>query len=233
MVTERPRLAVAEHPALPNGYRDVLEGGRQALRVLAYLRGRGLDEPAIARLRPGYTFAAPGKGAPDLRGRAIIPLTVGGDVVFWVARALGAVEPKILNPKTPAGGKPLWGLDDLPQGSDVTLVEGPFDAAATPFGTAMLGTALTERQVWQLRRHRPSSVMIMMDGDEPGRAAEPALVRQVSEDVGVQPTVARVPWGRDPGDLSRGGMDVALASATVTTPLSAAIGRLREGGCRR
>jgi len=42
-----------------------------------------------------------------------------------------------------------------------------------------------------------------------------------------------VPWGRDPGDLSRGGMDVALASATVTTPLSAAIGRLREGGCRR
>lgn len=235
---QKARWAPLDYPedVLPNGFVEVDPENPPSFygaRVLAYLRGRGLDDKAIGRLHPGYTLDYPENGQQDCRGRVVLPIILGGRVVSYVARTLGTQTPKTLNPKLPPGlGKPLWGLDEIPLYSWLVVVEGIFDALATPRGVAVLGDRLTKEQRYRLLAKCPKLIVFLYDGDAPGKRAAYRDARAMREISSAEIKIAALPPGKDPGDyqgdllMLRGSIELAKRW-TLLTGLAALMGTVR------
>lgn len=98
----------------------------------------------------------------------------------------------------------LYNLHRLqPKTQHIVLVEGFFSAMrlhqlGVPV-VALMGTAISEQQVTLLRRHGVKSVLVLLDGDEPGRKANEAvglcLVRHLFA------RVVQMPDGTAPDDV--------------------------------
>jgi hypothetical protein len=168
----------------------------------AYLRGRGVTPAQEQKLRPGYTTQESARGERDWRGRVIFPVFLGGQVVYFVCRSWGSAEPKALNPPLPEGlGRPIWGLDAIPLGGGVVLCEGILSAAAVPNGVAVLGSSLTEVQLFLLLSRIPSQIVVFFDADDAGRQGARDVAERLRK---IWPGELRVASlaveGKDPGD---------------------------------
>ena len=87
----------------------------------------------------------------------------------------------------------------------VILVEGPLDAIRLHSmeypAASLLGTSISERQLEILSDLDVEFVLVMLDGDAPGRKAVPALLEQLSREFYVRDL--KIPDGEDPETLSR------------------------------
>ncbi len=180
--------------ALPDWYRPV----QYDSAVHRYLRGRGISDEDIVRLRVGES---------DLGshfGRVIVPsYGFHGEVEYWVARdVFNTSRMKYFNPRadrrTHLGAlasalsvSPTW----------VVLTEGVFSAlAAGPDAVYSYGKHVTEAQIDQLVRHGVHGVDIALDGDaqrEAVKTAERILAR------GLRCKLIWLPKDKDPADLGR------------------------------
>ncbi|MEB3283737.1 MAG: DNA primase [Candidatus Sericytochromatia bacterium] len=182
----------------------------------AHLNGRQIS-PEIQVAAALVRTRQSGKGYYDyFRQRLMFPIVnESGGVVGFGARALEAGdEPKYLNsPDTLVyrKGNLLYGLnearDSIKNKDRVLLVEGYMDvitAHVHGFSEAVgvLGTALTPHQARTLLRYSPSRrVILAFDADRAGlQAAERGIgtLSEVSQGVGLDLRVLRVPRGKDP-----------------------------------
>jgi len=166
------------------------------------LAQRGIDPETAEYFGVGF-FS--GKGS--LSGRIVIPIeNEAGELVAYAGRSIDGSEPKYRLPAGFKKGQVLYNLaralEDDSTGA-VVLVEGFFDCMrvvqAEHVCVALMGCSLSENQEEQLVRHF-RQVVIMLDGDEPGRRAATEIAGRLAHSLWVR--VADVPDGRQPDQLS-------------------------------
>jgi DNA primase len=167
-----------------------------------YLASRGLNRETLDTFGVGFF---PGKGS--MAGRVAIPIhNSKGELVAYAGRSIDQKEPKY---KLPAGFKKMEELfnfhrADAIDSSTVVVVEGFFDAmtvhqAGFPSVVALMGCACSHSQE-ALLVERFERVVLMLDGDEPGREAQRAATLQLVLQCFVRE--ATVPDGKQPDQLS-------------------------------
>lgn len=149
-----------------------------------YLDQRGISRQTADTFGVGY-YA----GRGFLCGRIVFPIhNERGGLVAYAGRSLDGVGPKYLFPAGFSKSRTLFHLQDAvrfaPPTGKVILVEGFFDCMKVHqagFGNvvALMGTNLSDHQV-QLLAERFRRVVLMLDGDEAGQRAGPAVAARLS-----------------------------------------------------
>jgi DNA primase len=141
-----------------------------------YLTGRGITEETARRFGVGHF---PGNGS--MKGRVVFPIrNRGGEIVAYAGRAIDdSVEPRW---KFPAGFRKsleLFGAYEAANRPAVALVESFWGVLALYQAgfpaVALMGRSLSEDQQALLVSLGPASIVTVLDGDEPGRAAVPEI----------------------------------------------------------
>lgn len=166
-----------------------------------YLEGRGIGPEAIAHFGLGYCPRG------ILAGRIAIPIhNTTGQLVAFAGRHPKGHAPKY---KFPAGFRKSVELYNLHRAAaharkhGLVLVEGFFDAInlwqlGVPNAVALMGTELSATQEELLVQHT-DRVVLMLDGDEAGRAATAMLLPRLSARIFVK--VVQLPEGVQPDGL--------------------------------
>jgi DNA primase len=139
-----------------------------------YLRERGVTEEIARTFGVGFF---PGKGS--MQNRIVIPIhNREGELVAYAGRTIDGSEPRY---KFPAGfhkSLELYNLHRVRGEASVVLVEGFFDCMkVTQAGfpcVALMGSTMSKVQEELLRDF--GHVVVMLDGDEAGRAAAEGIV---------------------------------------------------------
>jgi DNA primase len=175
------------------------------------------------------------EGYYDLfRGRLIIPIrSPEGRTIAFGGRLLEGDEgPKYLNSReSPLYRKSdtLYGLDqareEIRRRKCAVLVEGYFDCiglhiAGVKNAVALCSTALTGGHLAALGRAEAKELVLLLDGDEAGRAAVERLAGALLA-AGAATKVALLPEGEDPDTFARSrGADAVKALVSGARPLS-------------
>ncbi len=124
-------------------------------------------------------------------------------------------------PKGSQAERALFGYDclanDRERWTDLILTEGVFDAMVMwqrgCWATiATLGAHLTEIQRALVKRLRPTSVVLLRDGDDAGREGAIKDARELACDL-LPVSIALLPDGTDPASASRQDIERALQEA--------------------
>jgi DNA primase len=167
-----------------------------------YLAQRGIEFATAVAFGVGFYT---GRGL--LNGRIAIPIrNRHSEIVAYAGRAVDGRPPKY---RLPASFRKTLELFNLhwaaATGSEtVVLVEGYFDClrvhqAGFPSVVALMGSSLSEVQERALLQHF-ERVILMLDGDEAGRAATRAIVARLSRSCSMK--IARVQDGAQPDQMS-------------------------------
>lgn len=235
----RPGMAVPERfkflppskcGGTPPEYRPLRleDNGGLAQAIFDYFQQRGVSRERTVALGVGTS--------PVYPGRAVIPITMHGKTVHFIARAINPEdEPKELSPAAPDHCAPsrwqrgrwwprrfvLFGYDEVKNRSPVdilTIVEGIFDREALHragyASVALLGGYMSDYQAGLIVGLDPRRIVIVPDGDRAGadmvvRSAKRLRPRTMAK-IEVWPT----PEGRDPDEVPIEDLR-NLASSTV------------------
>jgi DNA primase len=147
----------------------------------AYIRQRDIT-PETAQYFGAGLFAGQGL----LSGRLVIPIhDERGNLVAYCGRSLDGAPPRY---KLPPGFRKSLVLFNLHRATadrrQVVVVEGFFDCmkvhqAGFPCVVALMGATLSETQQRLLLEHF-QNVVIMLDGDQPGRTASDAIATRLT-----------------------------------------------------
>jgi len=195
------------------------------------LLARDLGQPADVLQDVGLAFRNRRNRMQDaFRARVMFPIfSESGEALAFGGRILpGSDDPaKYKNSsETPiyTKSKTLYGLNwakaDASKVDQIIVCEGytdviGFHQAGVPRAVATCGTALTEEHVRLLKRYA-SRVVLSFDADAAGQGAAERFYEWEQKHQ-VEVSVARLPAGKDPGDLARSNPE-ALAKA-VDEPL--------------
>lgn len=201
---ERPRpLSLDDRLILTAACELYHEALLRTPRALAYLEARGVPRWLARRARLGYSDGSElgpylkrrrlslrragelgllyGDGREAMRGRIVIPDLRSGYCAWMTGRAFqGDIRAKYLGLALP---RPLLGYEGVRGRRRIFVTEGPFDwLTLTGWGLpacALLGT-LPGRGVERLL-DRAHSVVLVLDADDPGRAAAAALAESLGD----------------------------------------------------
>lgn len=143
-----------------------------------YLAARGLSRTAIAEF--GLGFCTHGR----MRGRVCIPIhdAAGHLVAYagrWAADPVPKGVPRYLLSRGFRKRCVLFGLNRLPDTDHIVLVEGYWSVIrlhALGFPVAgLMGRSMSQEQSELLTRRKINSILLVMDGDEPGLRAREQL----------------------------------------------------------
>ena len=171
----------------------------------SYLQQRDVEPATAAWFGVGY-YA----GSGFLGHRIVFPIhDKGGQLVAYAGRALDDSEPRYLFPPGFGKSQVVYNLhravrEVAQPGGDAIVVEGFFDCLRVHQSgyrnvVALLGSSLSERQEELLRQHF-QQLVLMLDGDEPGRRASRLLAARLQTKVSL--CLAQVPSDRQPDQLS-------------------------------
>jgi DNA primase len=145
-----------------------------------------------------------GKGF--MEGRMVIPIhNEDGILVAYAGRSLGQSGPKYKFPARFRKSHVLFNLHRaIRHGNTAVVVEGFFDCfnlhqAGFPCVVGLMGCALSQRQEALLQKHF-REVILMLDGDTPGRHAGAMIAARLVTKLSVR--VVEVPTGTQPDQLS-------------------------------
>lgn len=170
--------------------RDV---GLSSLPARRYLRDRGLTREDILFWKIGYAVSG------EYAGRVIIPsFNLDGKIDFFVARAYDDNWKRYLNPQAPRDI--IFNELYVDWESDITIVEGVFDAIKAKNAIPILGSTLREgsKLFMELIRHDPA-VYIALDPDAEKKAEK--LINSLLN-YGAEVYKIDIPTGKDVGDMS-------------------------------
>jgi DNA primase len=172
-----------------------------------YLEQRGISTDLAVQYGVGYF---PGKGS--MAGRVVIPIRdESARLVAYAGRAIDDSEPKYKLPRGFQKSKVLFNRHAA-TADTVVVVEGFFDClkvAGAGFPcVALMGCTMSDEQEALLESR---NVILMLDGDEPGRAAQAELTTRLAATRFVR--TVRLPDGKQPDMLT------PAEIATVLTPL--------------
>lgn len=210
--TRLPRQRVTKgnipgNPPLKFKLRDV-DGGH------AYLAARQIDGRTAARFGVGFY---PGLGI--LSGRVVIPIhDEWGRLVAYAGRSVDGRQPRYRFPAGFGKSQVLFNYHRAAASARdaVVVVEGFFDClrvsqAGFESVVALLGTELYEHPA-QLLRHRFGRVVLMLDGDEAGRAACNRVAARLRD--GCEVNGIELPEGAQPDQLPDCALRSLIESAT-------------------
>jgi DNA primase len=170
-----------------------------------WLESRGIAKATAATFGVGFF---PGKGM--MAGRIVIPIhNSTGELVAYAGRAVDdTTEPRYLLPSGFVKVNELYNLHRaIAAGGSrgVVVVEGFFDAmkvyeAGYPAVIALMGSSLSDTQA-ELIATNFTRAIVMLDGDDAGREALPAVLTQLARLTDVR--VAQLPPGSQPDTLSQ------------------------------
>ncbi|HMK74374.1 MAG TPA: DNA primase, partial [Myxococcaceae bacterium] len=168
------------------------------------------------------------------RSRLMVPIRApDGRTLAFGGRLLGSDQgPKYLNSRESRlynKSEVLYALDvaqnEIRRQHSAVLVEGYFDAialhqAGVKTAVALCSTALTPGHLEALRRAEARELLLLLDGDEAGRAAVERLAGPLLA-AGTSTRVALLPDGEDPDTFARSqGPDAVRALLARARPLS-------------
>lgn len=170
----------------------------RGMKLPAYLVKRGVT--AKQALQYGLGWCEHGY----YKNRLIIPVSMQGRVVSFIARYMGKPKEgvkKYLYPRGNPTGRTLFNFDRAKKFKTVILTEGYLDAIAVgPDAMGLGGKSLTQQQALLLAEASPDEVIVMLDGDDAGREAAVKVAQRVSSFALVK--IAHLPDGKDPDELS-------------------------------
>jgi len=175
-----------------------------------YLKKRGITEETARKFGAGVF---PGNGG--MHGRFAFPIhNAKGELVAYAGRSIDGTEPRY---KFPAGfhkSQELFNLHRVAGDLSVVLVEGFFDCikvcqAGYPC-VALMGSTMSPTQE-KLLAENFSNIVVMLDGDEAGRAATQIISDRLQQAV-FKVEAVELPDGVQPDLLS----DVELRAALDT-----------------
>lgn len=184
-----PIILPSEFQTLCN--RDV---GLSSLPARRYLRERGVTRQDILFWKIGYAVSG------EYAGRVIIPsFNLEGKVDYFIARTYENDWKRYINPPTPKDI--IFNELFIDWSSDITIVEGVFDAIKAKNAIPILGSTLREgsRLFRELIRHDPA-IYIALDPDAE-KKAEKLINTLLSYDAEVYKV--DIPAGKDVGDMSQ------------------------------
>ena len=207
------RLKRKEKEALQKGLEGLVERWHSNLRQedIEHLKKRGLSEEFIEAMQIGYEpnerpeepdvakkLGLLSENGYYLAAKAIIiPFKLYGKVALPVFYRPGQQTPKYIVPS--GWNKPLIGAESISRQHELYLAEGVFDyLCLIQFGFPALcsvGTQLNENQKKQLSR--ALRVLVVFDGDKPGRDAGLELCREFFP----KARMLELPDGKDVNDL--------------------------------
>jgi DNA primase len=176
-----------------------------------YLASRGIREATAREFEIGFY------GGPGLMSqRLVIPLQDEvGRLVGYCGRCLDGSEPRYRFPAGFAKSQVLFNLYRAvaTRQSTVIVVEGFFDClkvyqAGFSSVVALMGSALYEAQRWLLMQ-RFRQIVLMLDGDAPGRRAAAVASERLSADCSVR--IVRLAENTQPDQLSEPVLQELLA----------------------
>jgi len=178
----------AEFQTLCN--RDV---GLSSLPARRYLKDRGLTREDILFWKIGYAVSG------EYSGRVIVPsFNLDGKVDYFIARTYENDWKRYMNPQTPKDI--IFNELYVDWNSDITIVEGVFDAIKAKNAIPILGSTLREgsRLFRELIRHDPA-IYIALDPD-----AEKKADKLINTLLGYDAEVYKIeiPTGKDVGDMT-------------------------------
>jgi DNA primase len=184
-----------------------------------YLMDRGIKAETAAEFGIGY-YGEPG----IMKGRVVIPIhNQTGELVAYAGRAIDGAEPKYRFPRGFLKSQELFNLHRIiPTGArEVILVEGYFDCvnvhqAGITNVAALMGSTLSKPQLALLKRHF-ERVILMLDGDKPGRDASVKIAEQLRPHLAVG--IAEVPDGKQPDQLSHEELNALIATSRTRPSL--------------
>lgn len=171
-----------------------------------YLEQRGINRQTAALFGAGY-YAGEG----FLQGRVVFPIhNPEGGLIAYAGRSLDGSEPRYLFPAAFRKSAVIFNLHRAIIGSAASatrravVVEGFFDClkvhqAGHGNVVALMGASLSDTQAMLLERHF-RELVLMLDGDEPGRRASRMVAAQLRGRLPLR--IAWVPEGRQPDQLS-------------------------------
>lgn len=169
--------------------------------VKNFISIRGFDPENIIRTKELYFGGIVG----SFRYRLILPVTKSGKIVCFLGRGMGEnILPPYKNIEDQKAIIPvkdtLYGYDECPPGSNIVVVEGPFDQWKLGAGSVCTyGTAWTIRQVSLLRDLKPNKIYILYDTE--WEAQEQA--RKLSNAIWFCKTeIFYLEGAKDPGELT-------------------------------
>jgi DNA primase len=140
-----------------------------------------------------------------MEGRVVIPIhDEDGVLIAYAGRSADGSEPKYRFPLRFRKSLALFNLHRAAQhGNSVIIVEGFFDCmkvhqAALPCVVALMGCSLSIRQEELLQQHF-REVILLLDGDRPGRAAAVSIARRLVSKLSTR--LVDVPVGSQPDQL--------------------------------
>lgn len=189
-----------------------------------YLDYRGVTPKQIEQYRMG--FALRGRYAY----RVIVPVYSSGVMQTFVARTVIGAPLKVLNADDAHPSRALFNIENV-RGPTVWLVEGVFDALRFSNAVASLGTNLSAQQRDLLRSKGIKKVLVLWDGDEPGRHGASHIADQLLA-ARFEVRVALLPPGDDPASASEQAIALSVdkASPPSTTYLSERLSASRLDG---
>lgn len=195
--------------ALPSEFTPVWDGKK--VRMPKYLLDRGISVKTAVKFRIG--FCNSGRCA----NRIVLPVTVDDVVVTYTARTIERdVLPKYLHPDGTHDSQSVYGYDQSIFAETLYVVEGPFDALMMVQrghkAVALLGSHVNDAKAALIRAMVPERVVVLLDGDPPGRAATPTVAGKLLES-GLDVLIARMPDGTDPGSIAVDELSAALDTA--------------------
>jgi DNA primase len=193
---------------------------------------RDLDVPPAVLQDIGLSFRNKRNKMQDsFRARVMFPIfSESGEALAFGGRVLpGSDDPaKYKNSSETAiysKSKTLYGLNwakaDIAKSDQVVVCEGytdviGFHRAGVPRAVATCGTALTEEHVRLLKRYA-SKVVLAFDADAAGQGAAERFYEWEQKHA-VEVSVARLPAGKDPGELAQSDPDALGASVASSVP---------------
>ena len=202
---------------LPVGFRAVAVGST----IPPYFAERGIKRKRALRYGLGYV---PKASHSKHRNRLVVPVTMSGRTVLWVARYMQPKPPAgVKKTLYPFGGRPnrvLFNFDRAKTCERVYLVEDVFSAMHIGrCAMATLGTQFSQYQMELLLRCAADEVVIVWDRDLKAKQGQSGyekalkLGQRLAEFWRVR--VVKLPDDRDPDELTRAELDELVEGTTV------------------
>lgn len=159
-------VKVHKNIELPEGltFFQESEGGIIYNRAFKYLKTRNIPEENIYNL--GYIYNPSGKFGFSI----FIPFYENGNIMYFITRAIDNTNPRYNNPKGVDGRDFVFNYDNIPEGGNIFIFEGVFDAISlkNQVGTAMLTSNLSAAQASKILERAPKNIIFVPDNDETG-----------------------------------------------------------------
>jgi DNA primase len=166
-----------------------------------YLKQRGVSEETARVFGAGHF-----SGNGSMKDRIVFPITNrGGELVAYAGRATEpSVEPRWKFPSGFHKSLELFGIQEARNSRSVVLVESFWGVLklreAGVIAIALMGRSLSKDQQALLEWLNPVSIVILMDGDEPGRAGGREIAGRLVPSFFVR--IAELPSEKQPDHLS-------------------------------